>query len=329
MENLDKLDRKILSQLDANARQPLSQLARSVRQGRDRVDYRVARLEQRKILTGYTVSVNLYRLGFTIFKCYLRLENERPRVQAMVEFLKNHARIYWVALCDGSWDLMIAVFARSPREFHTILSDIVTRFNEIVLNFSIYTLVEIDMFQKGFFIGQAGRSVLIGGEPRQTEIDKTDYGILRILSRDAREPTVEIARALKTTQAIVQYRIERMEKEGVITGYATEVDLNRLDMLFFKTQFFLRNYTLMQRNELRAYCAQNPYVTCYIEQLGDSTLELELTVHDYEHYNDIVEEIRSSFTKLIRNYQSVLVRQTFFNWVPRDLELASSQAVGA
>jgi hypothetical protein len=90
-------------------------------------------------------------------------------------------------------------------------------------------------------------------------------------------------------------------------------------MMFFKAQLFLRNYTSTLREEFREFCQQNPYISCYIEQLGDATLEIELQVHDYEQFNEIIDEIRASFSKLVRNFQTVLIRQARFNWLPRDL----------
>lgn len=322
MKQPDKLDRRILSELDLNSRQTVSDLARRLRQGRDRVEYRIDQLTERGVLRGFSASLNIYRLGFTIFKSYLRLENDKKRVQALVGYLRKHPRIYWLALCDGSWDLMIAVFARNASEFQKIHSEIVNAFNEIVLNFSMYTLVEVNMCRKGFFLGKGAGHYLIGGEPGAERIDEVDYQILKILSDDARRSVVQIAEDIGSTTAVVKYRIDRLERRNIVTGYNIEVDLQQLEMMFFKTQLFLRNYTSTLRQEFRDYCLQNPYINCYIEQLGDSTLEIELQVHDYEHYNEIIDEIRGSFAKLVRNFQTVLIRETYFNWVPRDLVIS-------
>ena len=326
MRELDKLDRRILHELDHNSRQSYSELARTLRQGRDRIGYRVEQLVERKVLRRCTTSVNLYRLGFTIFKSYLRLENNKRRVQELVSYLRDHPRIYWLALCDGGWDLMIAVFARTAREFHVLHSEIATRFNEIILDFGMYTLVDVRMFRKGFLLGRESDYFSIGGDTGHESLDAVDYKILTSLSGDSRRGVSHIADDIGTTPAIVKYRIERLERRGIITGYTIEVDLTELDMLFFKTQLFLRDYTSSLREEFRDYCAKNPYISCYIEQLGDSTLEIELQVHDYEHYNEIIDEIRGRFAKLIRNFQSVLIRRTHFNWVPRDLIVAEAEA---
>src|SRR5262245_54932527 len=143
IENLDRLDRRVLFELDCNSRRSYSELARTLKQGRDRIEYRAQRLVEEKIIRRFTTSVNLYRLGFTLFKSYLRLENNRTKVQKFIEFLQSHPRVYWIALTDGSWDLMFAVFARDPREFHEIHGSMLSAFDEIVLNFGMYTIADM------------------------------------------------------------------------------------------------------------------------------------------------------------------------------------------
>jgi len=325
MKKLDKLDRRILSELDHDSSQTVSDLARRLRQGRDRVGYRIEQLVEHGIIEGFTTSVNIYPLGYTIFKSYLRLESSREGSQTLITYLRNHPRIYWYALCDGGWDLMIAVFARNAREFHLIHSEIITRFNDIVLNFSMYTLLELHMYRMGFLLGKGTGYFRVGGEPGEESIDQEDYQILKILSDDSRRSLIQIAAQVHSTPAVVRYRIKRLERQGIITGYSIDANLDKLGMMFFKAQLFLRNYTSTMREEFREYCQQNPYISCYIEQLGDATLEIELQVHDYEQFNEIIDEIRGSFSKLIRNFQTVLIRTARFNWLPRDLVMPKKQ----
>lgn len=319
METLDSLDRRVLFELDRDARQSFSELARKLRQGRDRIEYRVERLIERKIITRFTASVNLYRLGFTIFKSYLRLENDKAQVAEFVRHLRAHPRVYWLALCDGSWDLIIAVFARSPMEFHEIHSEILSKFNPLVLNFNAYTLVDLRIYNRSYLTNRAGDYVVVGGAPEQVEIDRLDFNILRLLSKDARQAVSDMADRLNVSPQVIRYRIERLERRMILTGYRIDIDLSRLSMLFFKTQFFLRNYELSLRNRLKEIAAANPNITSYIEQIGDCNVELELEVDDYPQYSRIIDEIRGEHSKLVRNFQSMLVRKFYFNWVPEDM----------
>ena len=323
---LDKLDRRILLELDKNSRQTTSDIARTIKQGRDRVEYRIERLQAEGILRTCTTSVNLHKLGFTIFKTYLRLENNKQRVPEFIRFLREHPRVYWIALADGSWDLMIAIFAKNPQEFYEIHNKILSAFNDIVLNFAMHTLVQIQVYRKYYLTGSGKEYSLVGGPPQENPIDATDYAILKLLSKDSRTPVTDIAKEIRSTPAIVKYRIERMEKAQIITGYRIEVDLRKLGMLFFKTQLFLRSYDEQTQKKFQQYCASNPHITFYIEQLGECTIELEIEVNDYEQYHNIIEEIRQQFSRLIRNFQTVLIRKSYFNWVPQDLVIESPQS---
>jgi len=51
----------------------------------------------------------------------------------------------------------------------------------------------------------------------------TDAALLAILRENARLPTSEIARRLGVSRTTVQSRIERLERSGVISGYAVRV----------------------------------------------------------------------------------------------------------
>ncbi len=329
MDNLDKLDRRILFELDRNSRRPISDVSRSIRQGRDRVEYRIERLLERKVIRKFTASVNLARLGFTIYKLYFRIENDKEAVKRLVKHLRAHPRVYWIALSDGSWDLMIAVFARSSVEFFETQRELLSEFNEIVLKYAMYQLVELDLHPKSYFTGKSGDAITVGGAPQVASIDVLDAKILRLLSSNARRTIAEISEQVNATSAVVKYRIERMEKRSIITGYRTEIDLAKLGMQFFKSQLFLRNFDSSLQQALRQYCAKSPHITYYIQQLGNCSIELEMEVSDYRHYSSLMDDIRARFPRLVRNFETVLVRKTHFNWVPRDIAQAVQVAESA
>lgn len=49
--------------------------------------------------------------------------------------------------------------------------------------------------------------------------DDTDHALIRLLRRDARTPTAELARRVGVSRTTVQARIERLERSGAIAGY--------------------------------------------------------------------------------------------------------------
>ncbi len=61
-----------------------------------------------------------------------------------------------------------------------------------------------------------------------TKIDETDERILALLERDAKMRMHLLARKLGIPASTAHHRIKRMEKEGIITGYAIRKDHKKL-----------------------------------------------------------------------------------------------------
>ena len=56
------------------------------------------------------------------------------------------------------------------------------------------------------------------------KLSDTDKHLLSLLRENARASTAEIARRLGLSRTTVQSRIERLEREGVISGYTVRID---------------------------------------------------------------------------------------------------------
>lgn len=59
---------------------------------------------------------------------------------------------------------------------------------------------------------------------RHEELDEVDRVILDVLQENAKTPLKEIATQVYLSTPAVSARIEKMEKEGIITGYRAQVN---------------------------------------------------------------------------------------------------------
>jgi len=72
---LDLTDRKILAELDKNCRIHNSVLAKKVHKSREAVKYRIQQLQKNGIIRNFITSIDPNKLGYYMFKIYLKLEN--------------------------------------------------------------------------------------------------------------------------------------------------------------------------------------------------------------------------------------------------------------
>ena len=78
-------------------------------------------------------------------------------------------------------------------------------------------------------------------------IDETDRGILEYLQKNARLTNKQIAKSLGLPKSTVQYRIKRLEAEGIIKGYRAQIDATRIGkdyptFTFIRTKHAMKKY---------------------------------------------------------------------------------------
>ena len=114
---LDLTDRKILAELDKNCRIPTTKLARIVRKSRQAVEYRIEQLVKKGVIVSFNAAFNPHKMGYKIYKIYLKLRNVPEEKQKLFEYLKSSGIVYWMGECSGTWDLIFAVFTKNDYEF--------------------------------------------------------------------------------------------------------------------------------------------------------------------------------------------------------------------
>lgn len=323
---MDLLDRRILFELDCNSRRSLSEISRKVRLGRDLVTYRIERLQDAGILRRCSALINPYKLGLTVYKTYLKLEAQKDRWAEFVQLLDQHPSTSWLAECYGKWDMIWCVYAHSPKEVYDLHDRVFSDYRDIIPAYNVCTLVNYWWFPKKYLIGQSPSEVqgwsfelpefTFGMTPAQYRLDTIEYGIIKLLAENARLSTTEIASRLNTTPAIVKYRIEKLEKSGVIGGYRVDIDRSLLGMTLFKVQVHPREYDARKELEFHTYCRNHPQISEYVQQLGDCKIEFVVEARDYAEFTAVIDEIREQFSKYIRTMDYTMVKKDYFHRTP-------------
>ena len=108
---LDITDRKILTELDKNCRIHNSSLAKKVNKSREAIKYRIQQLQKKGIIQKFITSINPHKLGYSMFKVYLKLQNISDEREKFFEELKRNKDIYWLGISDGVFDCVFDLAA--------------------------------------------------------------------------------------------------------------------------------------------------------------------------------------------------------------------------
>lgn len=123
MTDLDDTDRKLLDLLRADARESVSALARKLYLARSTVQERLARLEERGIIAGYTIRGGVDFLERQI-AAHVMISVD-PKVAASVTAdLKKMPEVRSLAAISGTFDMMADVAAETTAKIDVVLDAI-------------------------------------------------------------------------------------------------------------------------------------------------------------------------------------------------------------
>ena len=122
---LDATNRRILAELVANARIPVSELARKVGLSKTPVALRIRQMEEMGLITGYRAMVSPLKLGLThVTYMEVRLNDTRQKAleqfNAAVRAIPEVEECYMIA---GGFDYLIKVRSRDMADFRRIMAE--------------------------------------------------------------------------------------------------------------------------------------------------------------------------------------------------------------
>ena len=106
MEKMDKIDKKLLSLLQENARYPLKYLASQVFLSSPAVSARIERLEKQGIISGYHADVEPVTLGYHI-TAFINLQLEPKQKPEVYPFISSCPNVLECNNVSGSYSMLV------------------------------------------------------------------------------------------------------------------------------------------------------------------------------------------------------------------------------
>ena len=111
--HLDRIDRRLLRELDHNSRASVSELSKKLKLGNDIIAYRIEKFKRKKTINRFSAYIDVFRLGKSLYKTCLKLKGKREEIEKMVSYLNRSEDTYWLAEFYGKWDLIFSIWAEN------------------------------------------------------------------------------------------------------------------------------------------------------------------------------------------------------------------------
>jgi Lrp/AsnC family transcriptional regulator, leucine-responsive regulatory protein len=123
------------------------------------------------------------------------------------------------------------------------------------------------------------------------DLDGTDREIIELLVRDGRATLAEIGKSVSLSPPAVKRRLDRLEQEGVITGYSAHIDhakLGRTIEAFTELRFAGRTKV----SDIAGVAANLPEVEAVFTIAGDPDALVHMRVRDVADLTRVIDLLR-------------------------------------
>jgi Lrp/AsnC family leucine-responsive transcriptional regulator len=207
---------------------------------------------------------------------------------------------------EGNHELGLVFVVENIPEFNDFCDKTMMKYRDYFSNqiFSLY--ISENMYTFSFFFDEKSteksirKKVEVFGGKKKVEVDELDFKILKLITPNARMPTIEIAKKLNLTTFTIKNRIKKLIEFGVIKGYKVTIDFPRLGYYFYKVDVLLKEPK--KYIKILKYVESNPYLNHIIKSIGYVDLELIFYLNTSNKLNDIMGDLSNKFPNAIKSY---------------------------
>ena len=309
----DKKDRLIIYYLIHNSRQSLKSIGKKVGISKESTHYRIKRLIKNEIIKNFTIFVNFRSFGYSAMMTHYKFININPSIKKeIIDFFVNSKYTFYVSLIEGTYDFQVDFLMGDPHKFEALLDKIREKYYQYLSFQSSKFYIRGEFYNYAFLLDEKNyKKEFIKWEwgSDLVDVDNLDFKILHELSKDARNPTKNIANNINSTVTTVNSRIKKLEKKFIpedskkkgYSMYTINVDWAKIGYRWFHLQINIRDYS--KKNEITMYLRKNPYVIRSFKFLNlDMDLHFTFLLHNMEQLRNIIEDITTKFPDLINDY---------------------------
>tara|TARA_Y100000310_G_scaffold337764_1_gene425692 strand:+ start:705 stop:1691 length:987 start_codon:yes stop_codon:yes gene_type:complete len=308
---LDQKNKKILIELEKDARQSNKQIAKKVGVNTDLVRYRINKLQEDGVIGWFLTFVNFARIGYTDYGIYITTQKlTKEKEKEFTDYFLNHKRISYLAKLGGKCDFVIGILASDILDFQDVLSGIMDKYGNYISNRDIAIRLHLFHFSKAYLLNKkesAGQMPHFGGKVQVEKIDKLDQQILSELATNARINVVDLAQKIKTPASTITLRIKKLKERNIIEGFFTVIRCQSYNYQNYLIHASLKNLTKQNENKFYGFCKQHPNITYLIKTVGKWDYEISVEVPDQQKFQEVLTELREQFSEIILNMESVIL----------------------
>jgi len=312
---MDKKDRRILYELDKNSRATFQQIGKATGLAPETVRYRINTYQKEQTIKYFLTVIDAAKLGYSYYDIYIKLQNvDEKKKSEFITYFKESPEVTWIANIEGVYDLAMIIMVRNQLELQSLMEEVSQKFSALIMKKSIAINLRGEFLRRDYLTGKQReelgkkKTVLEYSALKETkEIDETDEKICRLIAKDSRISSVEIAKEIGISADTVVLRLRKMQESRIISGYSIILNNEKINQIHFKLVLFLNNISEEKTRKLLSFIRMNNKVIAIIKTLAEWDYEIDLELESINQLKEFTMALTNQFSDIIRDYSTIRI----------------------
>lgn len=293
MGSLTAVQKRVLAEITWNCRDSVADVAKRLRLRDHTVRYAIDQLNSLLDLKAICFT-NPFRMGVLPFRIYFCVNSsDKAKVNKMVEYLRKLPEMYWLYGLYGYYQFGMSIRVPNMQVLNTILTKFDDEFGDLITRKSISVLARFAYYEP--WIAHTGtgsrKSFEYVNDNERVPFDSVDEKILNAVRSQASLPVGGIAKIVGLPASTVSYRLEKMQKTGVVMGFAYAYE-SRIDGTeSFLIQIAVKGLGFGVVERLFKFARNHPQVEWASRTIGEWDVEMEVGLTSAFELDEIIHQI--------------------------------------
>jgi len=302
MFNLSKKELQIIHELETNARQNLSTIAKKCKLSKETVNYHIKKLESLGVIKEYFTLINRNTLGLSTYRIYIKQKKLDAKIgKEILDFLRADPNIWVLGKTSGEFDFAVGISTSNDYEFGNFTEELMNKFSSEIQTLQTQLLLEYNENTREYLTNEPKKTISVLESAKKVDYDKKDLLILDALKRTARISSSKIAKKIGLSERQVRYRIKRMEREKIIVAYRCNIDYRKLGYNYYKIDLWLEDRKNIRK--IRKFVNTLPQTVYSERTVYYSDVEFDIEVKGTQELLDTVQHIAKVFPNTLKEFK--------------------------
>lgn len=319
---LKNKERKILKGILNNAKTPLNTLSKKLGISRELIDYHIKKLEQKGYILGYQARINLgyfTPLHYNLLVKFKKRDSDKE--EHFFTFLKSLPYTFFISRVAGEYDVIIGFGIQKIAQLGSYINAIYEHYDELVDQHELFTELEElkDDFTTLIDPQQISAETSKQIVERKEQLDEVEKQIVNLLTKNGRESSVQIGTVLNLTSAAVSYRIKKLERENIILGYRTLVDLMKFEKEFYYVFFNVSSPTKENERKAIEVLKTQPYIIWATKVAGNDSYLCLVYADNNAQFSAHLKVLQEKISNMTKMSVYLMLEFMYHNYLPPGL----------